>query len=383
MLTVHKRFIRELERRGDLDRALEFLPSDSEIDERHAAGVGLTSPEFSVLVAYSKMTLAEDLLASELPDEPWYGRALRGYFPPRVVELHDDRLDDHPLRREIVTTTVVNDLVNRGGITFSFRASEETGATPVEIARAYSVIREVFGLEFFWARVEALDTLVPTAAQTALYLEARRLLDRATRWLLQARRSAVDVRAEIERFAPVAALIPLVPSFLRGAELDRLERRQVDFEALGAPADLARDAAEMLDAFSLMEVVEIAIATGELAETVGQIYFALSERFDVDRMLTRITMLPRDDRWSALARMALRYDLYAALAALTRSVQAAAPAETDPDVRIAAWEGQNSEGLARARGTLTEIGHAETFDLATLSVALRTVRTLVPTGGAA
>ncbi len=381
MLTVHQRFIRELERRGDLDRALEVLPTDAEIAERHAAGLGLTSPEFAVLVAYSKMTLAEDLLASGLPDEAWFDRALRGYFPPKIVELHGDRLAGHPLRREIVTTTVVNDLVNRGGITFSYRAAEETGATPVEIARAYSVIRAVFGLEEFWAQVEALDSKVPTAAQTALYLEARRLLDRATRWLLQARRSAVDVRVEIDHFAPVAELVPLVPSMLRGSELERLRVRQADFEALGVPTELARETAAKLDAFSLLEVVEIAAATGEGPETVGQVYFALSERFDVDRMLTRITKLPRDDRWSALARMALRYDLYSALASLTRSVQGAAPGETDPDVRLGIWEAANSEGLARAQGTLAEISHAETFDLATLSVALRTVRTLVPSGG--
>jgi glutamate dehydrogenase len=380
MLSVHKRFIRDLERRGDLDRALEFLPTDAEIDERRAAGQGLTSPEFSVLVAYSKMTLAEDLLDTNLPDEPWFEQALRSYFPPQVGERHGDRLSGHPLRREIITTTVVNDMVNRGGITYCFRAAEETGATPVEIARAYTVVREVFALEEFWARVEGLDTLVSTAAQTSLYLECRRLLDRAARWLLQSRQSAVDVGAEIEHLSAVRGLMPLVADMLRGSERERVLKRQADFESMGVPTDLAVDAAAKLDAFSLLEVVEIATATGEDPETVGRLYFALSERFDVDRMLTRITQLPRDDRWSALARMALRWDLYAALAALTRSVQQAAPADADPDRRIETWEAANAEGLARARATLTDIGQAETFDLATLSVALRTVRTLVPAG---
>ncbi len=381
MLTVHKRFIRQLERRGELDRALEFLPSDSLIDARHAAGLGLTSPEFAVLVAYSKMTLAEDLLDSGLPDEPWFRRSLRGYFPSQLLERYSDRLDDHPLRREIITTMVVNDLVNRGGITFSFRAGEETGATPPEVARAYTVIREVFGLEEFWVSVEELDNVVSTDAQTAIYLECRRLLDRATRWLLQARRSAFDVEAEITHFAGVAELIPLVPDLLRGREQDRLQERQGELEAQGVPPDLARATAAKLDEFSLLEVVEIAAATGEEAKQVAGVYFALSERFDMDRMLTRITKLPRDDRWAALARMALRYDLYEVLAALTRSVLLAAPEPTDPESRIAHWEQANAEGLARAQGTLNDIGQAELFDLATLSVALRTVRTLVPTGG--
>jgi glutamate dehydrogenase len=134
----------------------------------------------------------------------------------------------------------------------------------------------------------------------------------------------------------------------------------------------------MLDAFSLLDVVELAQASGEPPEQVGRLYFALSERFEVDRMLTRITALPRDDRWSALARMALRYDLYGALAGLTRNVLSVTAGVDDPDERIARWQEANAEGLSRAQATLVEIATSESFDLATLSVALRVIRTLVP-----
>ncbi len=383
MLPVHKRLIRDLERRGELDRALEFLPSDNEIDTRFAAGLGLTSPEFSVLVAYSKMTLKHELLATNLPDEPYFRSVARRYFPPAVVERYGDRIDTHPLRREIVTTGVVNDLVNRAGITFVFRAMEESGGTPVEVARALAVVREVFDLPDFWARVERLDNQVPTVAQTELYLECRRLLDRATRWLLQSRRQLLDVEAEIGHFAAVASLKERIPHMLRGAEAERLQRRTAELVALGAPAELAQETASMLDAFSLLDVVQLARASGEPPEQVGDLYFALSEQFEVDRMLGRITALPRDDRWSALARMALRYDLYGALAGLTGNVLAVTKELTDPDARIAAWQLENSEGLARARATLTEIATSESFDLATLSVALRVIRTLVPSGSSA
>jgi glutamate dehydrogenase len=381
LLPVHRRFIHQLEARGDLDRALEFLPPDNEIDARHGLGLGLTSPELSVLVAYSKMTLAEDLLASGLPDEEWYRGVLRRYFPPLVVERYDDRLESHALRREIITTAVVNDMINRGGITFTYRAGEETGAGPVEVARAYTVVREVFGLAGYWARVEALDNKVSTDAQCALYLEARRLVDRATRWIVQNRRSPLDVAAEIEHFrADVERLAPQMPQVLRGVERERLDRRAAELEAMGAPADLAMDASAMLDAFSLLDIVEIARRVDEGAEQVARLYFAISERFEVDRMLTRITRLPRDDRWAALARMALRYDLYGAQAGLVDSVIAATPGESDPDERIAAWEARNIEGLTRAKSTLREIAESDSFDLATMSVALRVIRTLVPSG---
>ena len=266
-------------------------------------------------------------------------------------ELHGDRLDDHPLRREIVTTTVVNDLVNRGGITFSFRASEETGATPVEIARAYSVVREVFGLETYWApdrgarhprpdrRPDRPLPRGPSAARPGDALAApgppvRRRRARRDR-ALRAGRGPDPARAQLPARRRARAARTPAGWTSRGsarrptslATPPRCSTRSRCSRSWRSPPRRAR-----------------------LAETVGQIYFALSERFDVDRMLTRITMLPRDDRWSALARMALRYDLYAALAALTRSVQAAAPEETDPDVRIAAWEAAERRGPRSGAG---------------------------------
>jgi glutamate dehydrogenase len=383
MLTVHQRFVRELERRGELDRGLEFLPTDAEIDARHAAHEGLTSPELSVLVAYSKLTLDAALQDSAVADEPWSQSLLRGYFPPPLVEEYGDRLADHPLRREITVSVLANAIVNRGGITFAFRACEETGAAPADVARAYAVAREVFGLQGLWDRIESLDAQVPTSAQTVLFLECRRLLDRATRWLLQERRTTVDVLAEIEHFSPVARVTPLVPKYLRGVEHERYERRIAEFVDAGAPADLAAEVASLLDVFSLLDICEIAASSQESPESVAELYFALSERFEVDRMLNRITALPRDDRWSALARMSLRYDLYSALGSLTRSVQRASNGVLDPDERIAAWESSNAEGLSRSRATLDEITAGDTSDLASLSVALRVIRTLVSGNGAA
>ena len=377
MLPVHQRFITLLEERGELDRDLEFLPSDAEIDRRDALGLGLTSPEFSVLLAYAKMTLSDDLLESSLPDESYFARLLSSYFPPALVERYADRLDQHTLRRQIITTVFVNEMINRGGITFTYRAGEEAGATPVEIARAYAVARDVFGLDEFWRNVELLDNAVPTEAQSAVYLETRRLLDRATRWVLQNRRSLVDVEAEIEHFAAVRSLAPKIPQMLRGAERDRLERRAAYYVERGIPEELAVATAAHLDAFSLLDIVELANATNQPAEEVGYIYFALSDRFEVDKMLNRITLLPRDERWHALARMALRYDLYSALAGLTANVLALTPPGGSPEERIEAWETANLEGLQRARNTLLEIGSGDIFDLATLSVALRVIRTLV------
>jgi len=273
---------------------------------------------------------------------------------------------------------VSNDLVNRGGLTFVFRVQEETGASPIEAVRAYTVVREVFRLPEFWDAIEALDNQLPTDVQSMLYLESRRLLDRSSRWLVQTRRASIDVTGEVEHFqAAIDELMPLVPRLLVGSERERLRMRTAEFTGLGVPADLAERAAGLLDTFSLLDVVEIAAAEKVPAAEVAGVYFAVSERIEVDRMLTRITGLPRDDRWSALARSALRYDLYAALAGLTQNVLAASSSTASPAERIAEWEQQNAEGVARAQATLEEIVSLDTFDLATLSVALRTIRTLL------
>ena len=184
-----------LEERGELDRTLEFLPGDAELDERGEAGHGLTSPEASVLMAYAKLALKADLQSSGLADEPFFTRTLAEYFPEPVRGRYAEELQQHPLRREIIVNSVVNSLVNRGGITFAFRAMEETAASPEQITKAFVVAREVFGLRDFVEQVEALDTKVPTDTQTWMYLEFRRLLDRATRWFLQNRPANLDVEA--------------------------------------------------------------------------------------------------------------------------------------------------------------------------------------------
>jgi glutamate dehydrogenase len=378
MLSVHGRLIAALEARGELDRELEFLPTKAEIAQRESAGQGLTSSELAVLAAYSKITLTATVLDSDLPDDPWFAAALTRYFPDLLVQKLGDRLASHPLRREIITTWVSNDLVNRGGMTFVFRLQEETGASHVEAVRAYTVVREVFRLGDFWDAIEALDNQLPTSVQSMLYLEARRLLDRSTRWLVQQRRASIDVAAEVEHFrAALDELVPQVPTLLVGTERERLLLRSAEFTGLGVPDALAERAAALLDTFSLLDVVEIAAAEKVPVAEVAGVYFAISERIEVDRMLTRITGLPRDDRWSALARSALRYDLYAALAGLTQNVLTSTSSTDSPKERIDAWEQQNAEGVTRAEATLAEIVSLDTFDLATLSVALRTIRTLL------
>ena len=378
MVTVHRRFIDWLVERGELDRELEFLPSNEEIEERDANGKGLSSPEFAVLVAYAKLVLKGDLTSSELTTDPWFERTLVDYFPQQLRDDYTADLKNHPLRREIVINSIVNSLVNRCGITFAFRVIEETGESPERITRAFVIAREVFDMAGFVKQVEALDNIASTDTQTQLYLEFRRLIDRVTRWFLHSRPGALDIGSEIERFRPVVTeLMPRIPELLQGSEHDRWSHNVEKFTAPGVSPEFATQAASVLDGYSLLMIAEQSQRTGTSAADVAEIYYALSERLGVDQMLEAVSGLPREDRWDALARGAVRDDLYGVLESFVAAVLASTSKEHSAADRLQAWVEANAEAVERAGRGLQGLLELEKPGLAPLSVALRTLRSVV------
>ncbi|MEO5875547.1 MAG: NAD-glutamate dehydrogenase domain-containing protein, partial [Streptosporangiaceae bacterium] len=377
MMHVHARYLRRLERDGLLKRKLEFLPDDKAIAERRQSGQGLSSPEFSVVLAYSKMTIDREILASDLPDDPYLETWLVQYFPTALRTRFQPYMDRHPLRREIIATQIVNDLVNNSGCTFGFRLSEETGASAPDLARAYLVARKVFDMPRFWAAVEALEGVVDQDTQLAMLLEARKLTERGARWLLHNRRPPFDIRETVQAFGPGAlAMVPTLPGLLCGRDLDAFNERFEAYVARGVPEELATQVAMMVPGYSALDIVEVSHSTGHPVEEVAEVYFDLADRLQLSRLREPVIALPRDDRWKSMARSALRDDLYAAHAELTRDVLVTSPTGT-PEARLEAWADKNVAAVTRARQTLGEIWESDSHDLATLSVALRAVRTLV------
>ncbi|GHJ51928.1 NAD-glutamate dehydrogenase [Nonomuraea sp. TT08I-71] len=381
LLPVHRRMISELERAGQLDRALEALPSDEELAVR--GETGLTAPEFAVLLAYVKIVLEREIVSEGLADEEWTTDVLVNYFPTPLRERFADRMGRHRLRRDIVTTVLVNEAINRGGITFVFRVVEETAASAADVLRAYVVVREVFRLRELWDAVEALDNKVSPELQTSVYLDTRRLLDRAVRWLVTNRRSPIDVPGEIARLRDgVARLLPELENLFFGTEREAIAAHIDSLTGKGLPRDLAEQATRLMYSFGLLDVVETAQSTGRDVSEVASVYFVLSDRFRVDALLSKISLLPREDRWQTLARMALRYDLYAALAALTAEVLGSTPDSLPPVERVQEWEQANATSIHRAHRAMGEFDESRA-DLSALSVLLRQIRTLVRTSAAA
>jgi glutamate dehydrogenase len=379
MLHVHARYIRKLAREGRIARQLEVLPTEREIAERRSAGTGLTAPEFSVLLAHTKTAAAQELLDSQLPDDPYLRRVLIDYFPTPLRERYPDRMVGHRLHKEIITTAVVNDMVDRSGTTFAFRLNEETGASTPEIAAAWLVARDVFDMPGFWAQVEALDGKVDTTTQILALLEGRKLTERAARWLLHFRRPPFDIQDTIDFFADgVLTVADGLPKLLTGRDLSGFETCRDSFRSRDVPAELADRIAAMVPAYSAFDIVDIARGTGRGVDVTAEVYFDLADRLQITRLRDRITALPRDDRWNTMARNALRDDLYSAHAALARDVLTVTEPGS-PEQRLAAWVRRNASAVRRATQTLTEIWESNAFTVATLSVAVRAVRTLVAT----
>ncbi|MFF9273507.1 NAD-glutamate dehydrogenase [Streptomyces griseosporeus] len=380
MLHAQQRFMKHLVREGHLDRALEFLPTDRQIRERLSAGHGLTGPETAVLLAYTKITVAEELLHTSLPDDPYLRGLLHCYFPTALREQFGDRIDGHPLRREITTTVLVNDTVNTGGTTYLHRLREETGASLEEIVRAQTAARAIFRSAAVWDAVEDLDNRVEAEVQTRIRLHSRRLVERGTRWLLNNRPQPLQLAETVEFFAErVEQVWQQLPKLLKGADLEWWQQIHDELTGAGVTDELATRVAGFSSAFPALDIVSVADRMGKEPLDVAEVYYDLADRLGITQLMDRIIELPRADRWQSMARAAIREDLYAAHAALTADVLAVGNGTSTPEQRFALWEQKNAPILARARTTLEEIQGSDAFDLANLSVAMRTMRTLLRT----
>ena len=370
MLDEHQHFMRFLEKKGRLDRAIEFLPTDEEIALRKAKSLGLTTPELAVLLAYSKMWLYDELVASDLPEDAWVATALHRYFPKKLASEYAAYVGKHPLKREIIATHVLNSMVNRVGPTFVFQLAEQTGATPAQVVRGYLLTRESFGCVKLWQDIEALDNQVPDEVQTEMILEWRRLVLRATTWFLRSRRLADSTEKAVQRLAPSVEALRLRLS-TGAADSPRVQA----WIAAGVPQGLAQQVGCAERLFSALDIAEITETAGGTLDVTAEVHFGVGERLGLETLRQQIELLPADSHWRSLAKVALSDDL----ADLHRSIalDAVKGATGTAADKLEGWEKRNPMAFARARRLVGELGELTAPDLAMLSVALRELRNLV------
>ncbi len=376
LLDAQQRFIRALERAGRLTRELEFLPDDDEFKRRRAAGIGLTHPERAVLLAYCKNWIYDQLLASNLPDDPWVAAFLQQYFPAELAERFGAYMQRHPLRREIIATYVTNHTINRVGSTFVHRAAEAIGAQSHEIVRAYLLSCECFAIASTWAQIDSLDNQVDDAAQAALLIEINRTLERAIQWFLRSPRLTHDMDKTIAAFAPsIASLFEQLDELLGNDEQTRLTESIRIWSEQGVPDSLARRVFALDAMYASLDIIEVAASSGARLDHTARVYFRLADRLGVSWIRDRIAALPGDHHWRMLARTALRDDL----SDVQRSIASSLLSQSDSggrhaDALIADWFEQHARSLERAEKLLGELRAMNDPDESMLSVAIRELR---------
>ncbi|MFJ2325827.1 NAD-glutamate dehydrogenase [Pseudomonas sp. NPDC087690] len=382
-IAEYKRLMGDLEGRGKLDRAIEFLPTEEQLAERIAEGHGLTRPELSVLISYSKIDLKEQLLGSLVPDDDYLTRDMETAFPPSLVSKFSEAMRRHRLKREIVSTQIANDLVNHMGITFVQRLKESTGMSPANVAGAYVIVRDIFHLPHWFRQIEALDYQVSADVQLELMDELMRLGRRATRWFLRARRNEQNAARDTAHFGPHLKELGLkLDELLSGEIRENWQARYQAYVEAGVPELLARMVAGTSHLYTLLPIIEASDVTGQDPAEVAKAYFAVGSALDITWYLQQISALPVENNWQALAREAFRDDVDWQQRAITISVLQQGDGTLDVEARLALWMEQHESMISRWRAMLVEIRAASGTDYAMYAVANRELLDLALSGQA-
>ena len=376
-LGEHAHFIRSLEIAGILDRALEFLPNAEDIEERHRAGQGLVRPELAMVLSYAKIALNNQLIQSDVPEDPYLGGELDRYFPDRLTKRYAKLLGEHRLKREIIATATTNSIVNRMGPTFVARTQQDTGADAAAVTRAYSIAREAFDVREIWGAIERLDNRIPAAVQYAMVQDTIALIRQVSYWLIQRHRGELGIEMQVGRLRPgIREFAASLPQGLAGLERQVFDARAAELTAAGVPAALARQVAACSALQCAPDVVELAQARRMSVAAATAAYFTVGTEFGLDWLRRQIEALEIAGHWQAVARGSLRESLYESQRGLAQQVLGESR-ERDAERAIAAWQKKHGAVAEHARGVVNDIRAQPTgIDFASLSVALQAVRRL-------
>ena len=371
-------FIRTLEAQGLLDRQIEFLPSDAEIAERKARGQGLTRPELSVLLSYSKLVAFQQMLESDVPEDPYLSKELVRYFPEPLQKKYAKAMEGHRLKREIIATAVTNSTINRMGATFLLRMQEDSGRTPGEVAKAFTITRETLDARELWTQIDALDGTVAESVQIDALLVIWQMQRSFTRWLLSRPGTIPDIRTAVDRYHDGIRDIRrgegILPDSLRPDYETSLRR----WKDKGMPADLGGQLAAIPYLEPSADIIELARERKSRPVEVAKVYFRVGEAVRAHWLQEQIEALMVEGRWHAVARGVLRDELAEQLRKLTDQVLSM-PGAT-PDAKVQAWLQRDDPTLRFTLSMLNEVAAQKALDYPTASVAVQRLSQLASRG---
>ena len=377
MLDSHARFIREQERLGLLNRAVEFLPDDAEITQRASQGQGLTRPEISVLVAYAKNGMRQELLTSDIPDADFFHEDLLSYFPKPLRDTYSGALLGHQLRREIIASMLANSIVNRAGVSFVTGIREETGFSTAEIVRAFVVARAAFDLRAFWQSLEALDNQVTAEVQMRIHIDGRDLIRRATIWFLRNVKQPMDMGAVIAAYRPgIASLRSEIHQYLSDFEGEAHAQRLQALLTEHVPEEIARLAALLHPLGAATDLVMVAQATGQSVGEAARAFFQIGAELNLDWLCRAAEKSSPDEHWERLAMNAVVDDFYGQQRTLTSQALNMAKIPGAAADALEQWRDRHAPALRRTAGLIDEM-RTGAISIAKLAFVNRQMRDLM------
>ncbi len=372
----HIRFIRALEKDGILNRPLEFLPDEETISERMQNNEGLCRAELSVLFAYSKLTLCQTLIKSDVPEDQFLSSTLTQYFPEQLAEKFHGIMVEHPLRREIITTHIVNDMVNRTGPTFAFRLWELTGASYPHIARAYTVTTEIFDFRSAWDEIEQLDNKVRNDVQKSMLDDMIGLIERTASWLIRNRPENMNISETVDYFKNgVGELFTSYPRSMAASNRLLQKKRLKKLLSAGVPKALAHRMSCLIALSSAMDIIEVAQLSGRDVPRVAAIYYSLGDKLELHWLRDQIGELPIRNHWQAIAAFSLRNELHSQQTELT-ALLLNTEKKARPRTMLGNWLNRNELVCERFLQLIADFKVSREIDFAMLSVAISKVKSM-------
>ncbi len=374
-MDLFRRYMSELEKSGRLNRKLEFLPSEKVLLERKANNQGLTRPEIAILLAYCKMFLKQDILSSDLPEDPYFTKHLLMAFPQALQKKYLSQLKQHSLRREIIATQLGKSVTDHMGINFVERLQRETGASIAFILRSYVIAESIYDMETVWHQIEALDSKVSVAVQQKMMLQIYYLIRRATRWFLRNHKPSINIEETINEFAgPIHELIKQLPKLLTDLDREGLDAEVKSLVTQGVPEALAARTACCNILFTSLDIVKGARKHKLDISEVAKTYYTLGSHLELNWLRDQINAYPMENQWDELARAGYRDDLDRIQRKLSVSVltfRNKIMQQKNIEERIDAWLTQYSVLMKRWQNLLADIKSSNNVGFVTFSVVLR------------
>ena len=374
----HWRLMLSLVREGRLNREIEFLPSDSQIKKRMSKGQGLTRPEISVLLAYSKIKFAEQLVEDGIGKDPDLQAQIKDYFPTPLVERFSEHMSEHPLASEIIAAHVTNNVGNRMGSYFTTYIQEETSCSALNVLRAYMAAENIFGIPQLWEAINDLDFKVENNVLNKLQIGIQSLLERATLWLIRNTRETLSIQRLTDTYKPGVEIIRnhLVTTLTQETQ-DYMASISKDLQSKGIPEEIAKTLCALPYVFYGLDIIRVSSATDKEVLDTAQTYFELERDLGLYWLRQSVTALPAEGMWERRAKAGLGDEVDNALRTITQEAIQSGTEIKDVNQRLDHWKELNHDNIKHYHATFDDIKTESELSLSMVTVAIRELRNLI------